>query len=208
MVLWNYNLQERLGRSGPAGKLRLFCARAKHAVPGCQHSPSWWAWWGWGWRGTFYLTINIIFFIKQSNWSSRCEYKLATHTVGEDFPTTSPSRPGPQVPWAISFLVFRYFFLPKIQNENFHIPGDIPKELPVEVHSSGITGKPLLLGTCTGSKAKYQYILFASLQLLKNEDYLIYIVLALLLHCWLVWSWKCEDEGFKSLKSNNETFID
>ena len=204
MVLWNYNLQERLGRSGPAGKLRLFCARAKHAVPGCQHSPSWWG----GWGGTFYLTINIIFFIKQSNWSSRCEYKLATHTVGEDFPTTSPSRPGPQVPWAISFLVFKYFLLPKIQNENWNIPGDIPKELPVEVHSSGITGKPLLLGTCTGSNAKIQYILFASLQLLKNEDYLIHIVLALLLHCWLVWSWKCEDEGFKSLKSNNETFID
>ena len=35
----------------------------------------------------------------------------------------------------------------------FDIPGDIPKELPVEVHSSGITGKPLILGTCTGSKA-------------------------------------------------------
>ena len=159
MVLWNYNLQERLGRSGPAGKLRLFCARAKHAVPGCQHSPSWWG----GWRGTFYLTIHIIFYIKQSNWSSRCEYKLATHTVGEDFPTISPSRPGPQVPCPISFLVYRYFLLPKIQNEMFDIPGDIPKELPVEVHSSGITGKPLLLGTCTGSKAKYQYILFASL---------------------------------------------
>ena len=107
-----------------------------------------------------------------------------------------------------NIILSLYFLLPKIQNEMFDIPGDIPKELPVEVHSSGITGKPLLLGTCTGSKAKYQYILFASLQLLKNEDYLIYIVLALLLHCWLVWSWKCEDEGFKSLKSNNETFID
>ena len=89
-----------------------------------------------------------------------------------------------------NIILSLYFLLPKIQNEMFDIPGDIPKELPVEVHSSGITGKPLILGTCTGSKAtqphqninKY-FLQFRFTTSQKYEDSLIYIVLALLLHC-------------------------